>query len=107
MFIRVSPEQGNLCMVRPALGISTVKSMRRPTPSGWAIIVLSAAALALGGCGRKSGLDLPPNAMNAASDAAPEAEVDRGAAPPSVTEPGPAASRGRKRPFVLDPLLGN
>ena len=107
MFIRVSPEQGNLCMVRPALGISIVKSKRRLTPSGWAIIALSATALALGGCGRKSGLDLPPNAMNAASDAAPDAEVDRGGAPPSVVEQGPVASKGRKRPFVLDPLLGN
>jgi len=84
-----------------------VISKRRLTPSGWAIIVLSAAALALGGCGRKAGLDLPPNAMNAASDAAPEAEVERGAAPPTVYEQGPVASRGRKKPFVLDPLLGN
>jgi predicted small lipoprotein YifL len=107
MFIRVSPEQSNLCMVRPALGISTVKSMRRLTPSGWAILVLSATALALGGCGRKAGLDLPPNAMNAASDAAPESEVDRGGAPPSVVERGPTAAKGRKKSFVLDPLLGN
>jgi predicted small lipoprotein YifL len=84
-----------------------VISKRRLTPSGWAIIVLSAAALALGGCGRKAGLDLPPNAMNAASDAAPEAEVERGAAPPAVYEQGPVASKGRKKPFVLDPLLGN
>ena len=89
------------------IGDFEVKSKRRLTPSGWAIIVLSAGALALGGCGRKGGLDLPPNAMNAASDAAPEQEVDRGAAPPSVTEPGPSATKGRKRPFVLDPLLGN
>ena len=95
-------------MVRPALGISIVKSKRRLTPSGWAILVLSASALALGGCGRKGGLDLPPNAMNAASTAAPEAEPERpGAAPPSVSEPGPTAPKGRKRPFVLDPLLGN
>lgn len=94
-------------MVRPALGISIVKSKRRLTPSGWAILVLSASALALGGCGRKGGLDLPPNAMNAASDTAPEVEVDRGVAPPAVNDPGPAASKGRKRPFVLDPLLGN
>ena len=82
-------------------------SKRRLTPSGWAIIVLSATALALGGCGRKAGLDLPPNAMNAASDATPEAEVERGAAPPTVHEQGPVASKGRKKPFVLDPLLGN
>ena len=89
------------------IGDFEVISKRRLTPSGWAIIALSAAALALGGCGRKAGLDLPPNAMNAASDTVPEAEVDRGGAPPSVTEPGPVASKGRKKPFVLDPLLGN
>ena len=81
-------------------------SKRRLTPSGWAILVLSAGALALGGCGRKSGLDLPPYATNAAPTANPEAERD-GAAPPVVSEPGPAASKGRKRSFVLDPLLGN
>ena len=80
----------------------------RLTPSGWAIIALSAAALALGGCGRKGGLDLPPNAMNAASNAAPDAEAERaGVSPPTVAEPGPVASKGRKRPFILDPLLGN
>ena len=89
------------------IGDFEVISKRRLTPSGWAIIALSAAALALGGCGRKGGLDLPPNAMNAASDAVPESEVDRGGAPPSVTEQGPVASKGRKKPFVLDPLLGN
>jgi len=93
-------------MVRPALGISIVKSKRRLTRQGWAIIVLGAAALALGGCGRKSGLDLPPSAMNAAPTANPELERE-GAAPPTVNEQGPAASKGRKRPFVLDPLLGN
>jgi predicted small lipoprotein YifL len=89
------------------IGDFEVISKRRLTPSGWAIIVLSATALALGGCGRKAGLDLPPNAMNAASDAAPEAEVERGATPPTVYEQGPVASKGRKKPFVLDPLLGN
>lgn len=111
MLIRVSPDVRNLCMVRPALGISTVKSSRRLTPSGWAIIALSAAALALGGCGRKSGLDLPPNAMNAATPVEAD-DADR-VAPPGSTNPGygseggPAAPKGRKKPFVLDPLLGN
>jgi predicted small lipoprotein YifL len=90
------------------IGDFEVISTRRLTPSGWAIIALSAAALALGGCGRKSGLDLPPNAMNAASDAAPDNEGDR-VAPPGTTGPetGPVAPKGRKRSFVLDPLLGN
>ena len=83
----------------------------RLTPSGWAIIVLSATALLLGGCGRKGGLDLPPNAMNSAA-VAPETDDDR-VAPPGSTNPGynvdggPAAPKGRKKSFILDPLLGN
>ncbi|MDO9561336.1 MAG: lipoprotein [Bradyrhizobium sp.] len=85
-----------------------------PTSSGWAIIVLSAAVLALGGCGRKGGLDLPPNAASQASSAASpddtDVEVERaaqGAFNPSsgTTDPSATAPRGRKRSFVLDPLL--
>jgi predicted small lipoprotein YifL len=74
---------------------------------------LSAAVLALGGCGRKGGLDLPPNAQ-AQSDAVtqpnPDAERD---AKPSVFNPTygadslPATPKGPKRAFVLDPLLNN
>jgi len=84
----------------------------RLTSSGWAIILLSAAAIALGGCGRKSGLDLPPNAMNSSSAVEPDSEGERAGAP-SVYNPtygseaGPAAPKGRKKPFILDPLLGN
>jgi predicted small lipoprotein YifL len=84
----------------------------RLTSSGWAIILLSAAAIALGGCGRKSGLDLPPNAMNSSSAVEPDSEGER-AAQPGVYNPtygseaGPTAPKGRKKPFILDPLLGN
>jgi predicted small lipoprotein YifL len=84
----------------------------RLTSSGWAIILLSAAAIALGGCGRKSGLDLPPNAMNSSSAVEPDSEGER-ANQPSVYNPtygsegGPTAPKGRKKPFILDPLLGN
>jgi len=89
-----------------------VTSNYRLTLSGRAIIVLSAAALALGGCGRKGGLDLPPNAMNSSSVAEPDSETER-AGQPNVYNPtygsesGPVAPKGRKKPFVLDPLLGN
>ena len=86
-----------------------------PTSSGWAIIVLSAAVLALGGCGRKGGLDLPPNASSqATSSAAAPSEADieaeraaQGAFNPSsgTTDPSATAPRGRKKSFVLDPLL--
>jgi predicted small lipoprotein YifL len=85
----------------------------RPTYQGWALILLSAAALTLGGCGRKGGLDLPPNAPPLADttlQADPDAERS---AKPSVFNPSygadapPTASKGPKRSFVLDPLLNN
>jgi len=88
-----------------------VTSNYRLTRSGWAIVVLGAAALALGGCGRKGPLDLPPTAQ-AQAPAASDTEAQR-AAEPSVFNPtygsdsAPAASKGRKKPFILDPLLGN
>ena len=81
-----------------------------PTRQGWAIIVLSVAALALAGCGRKGMLDLPPNASAAPAEMDTEAER---ANRPSVFNPTygaeapPAATKGRKKPFILDPLLND
>ena len=70
---------------------------------------MSALALTLGGCGRKGPLDLPPSAsQGAAVQGDTEAEA---AARPSVFNPTfgseatPAAPKGRKKAFVLDPLL--
>ena len=84
-----------------------------PTCQGWAIILLSAAVLALGGCGRKGGLDLPPNAAAQPVAAAPADSDAEAAAKPSVfnpyygTDAAPAATKGRKKPFILDPLLNS
>jgi predicted small lipoprotein YifL len=98
------------------IGDFVVISNYRPSSRGWAIIVLGVTALALGGCGRKAGLDLPPNASSnaplAAAPAATDTEAER-AAQPGVfnstygSEAAPVASKGRKKPFILDPLLGN
>jgi predicted small lipoprotein YifL len=83
-----------------------------PKSSRWAIILLSAAVLALGGCGRKGGLDLPPNA-SAQATAAEQADAERAASTPSVFNPSygadapPTAPKGRKKAFVLDPLLND
>ena len=84
----------------------------RPTCRGWAIILLSAAVLALGGCGRKGALDLPPNSPPQAAAAAQQnADHEPAASAPSVYNPyygsdaPPAATKGRKKPFILDPLL--
>jgi predicted small lipoprotein YifL len=92
-----------------------VNRSNSPTSSGWAIILLCATALALGGCGRKGGLDLPPNAAPQAATpqaAAPAADTEaQQAATPSVFNPTygsdaqATAPKGRKKPFVLDPLL--
>jgi predicted small lipoprotein YifL len=86
-----------------------------PISSGWTIIFVSAAVLALAGCGRKAGLDLPPTASApppaAAAQANADAEAAREASKPSVFNPNygtdapPTAPKGAKKAFVLDPLL--
>jgi predicted small lipoprotein YifL len=94
------------------IGDFVVISNYRPTYQGWAVILLSAAVLALGGCGRKGGLDLPPNAQSQADTSQVDPDAER-AAKPSVFNPSygsdasQAAPKGQKRAFVLDPLLGN
>lgn len=95
-------------------GDFVVISNYRPSSRGWAIILLSVSAVALGGCGRKAGLDLPPNASTASSAAPATADTDaQRAAQPGVfnstygSEAAPVAARGGKKAFVLDPLLGN
>src|ERR1700755_2106569 len=92
------------------IGDSVVTRNYRPTSSGWAIILLSVTTLALGGCGRKGGLDLPPNAQNASSQAAAtDSEAER-RAQPGVFNPGfgsdaqPEVPKGKKKSFIMDPL---
>jgi predicted small lipoprotein YifL len=75
---------------------------------------LSAAVLALGGCGRKSGLDLPPNASSRADTAAATADTEaEQASKPTVfnpyygTDAPPTAPKGSRKSFILDPLLND
>jgi predicted small lipoprotein YifL len=96
------------------IGDFVVISINRPTGQGWAIILLSAAVLALGGCGRKGPLDLPPNTPpQAAAAAQANADHEPAASAPSVYDPSYGANssggtpKGQKRPFVLDPLLNS
>ncbi|MBB4373139.1 putative small lipoprotein YifL [Bradyrhizobium sp. cir1] len=85
----------------------------RPAGSGWAIIVLSLTALALAACGRKGPLDLPPTASGAstANVAAPTDTETAAQKTPSLFNPtsgadaAPAAPKGSKKSFILDPLL--
>jgi predicted small lipoprotein YifL len=80
------------------------------------LVALCVTVLALAACGRKGGLDLPPDSNAPAASAVAPAPTDteqEAASKPSVFNPnygadaGPAAPRGGKRSFVLDPLLGN
>jgi predicted small lipoprotein YifL len=112
MPMQVSPEQGNLCNGAAALGILIVNRNYSPRPSGWTIILLSAVLVALAGCGRKGGLDLPPAASSAAVAAPADTDAEE-TRRPSVfnpyygTEALPAATKGRKKAFILDPLLND
>jgi predicted small lipoprotein YifL len=104
-------------MVPPHLGNFAVRSTTSPAPLRWAALVLFAVTLALTGCGRKGPLDLPPNsaappiaANTNPNAAAVDAEANKGSFfDPSSTgsDQPPAAGKGKKRSFVLDPLLGN
>jgi predicted small lipoprotein YifL len=95
------------------IGDFVVNRNYSPTCQGWAIIFLSAAVLALGGCGRKGPLDLPPTSSAPAAAAAPADSDAEAAAKPSVFNPSygmdapPTAPKGSKKSFILDPLLNN
>jgi predicted small lipoprotein YifL len=84
-----------------------------PLSSRWTVVLLAAAVLALAGCGRKGPLDLPPTASQSPAAAQADADAQRDASKPSVFDPSygadapPAATRGGKKSFILDPLLGN
>ena len=83
-----------------------------PLSPKWAVILLAAAVLALAGCGRKGPLDLPPTGTQPSAAAPADTETEQ-ASKPSVFNPAygsdsqPAASKGAKKSFILDPLLGN
>jgi predicted small lipoprotein YifL len=92
------------------IGELVVISNFRPAP-GWAVVLLSVVALSLAGCGRKGPLDLPPTASNVPPQAAATDTASENAAKPNLFSNGvdsaPAAPRGAKKSFVLDPLLGD
>jgi predicted small lipoprotein YifL len=77
------------------------------------LALLGAAALliALGGCGRKSGLDLPPTAQapppptDTTAQAPAPAFNPLGLLDPNPPDQGPQAAKGRKKRIILDPIL--
>jgi predicted small lipoprotein YifL len=91
----------------------STRPARAPSRNSWALIVLTASALALGACGRKGGLDLPPQAAGTpmgtaapANDPDMNSAANKGSALTSSNQPDDVqAARGRKRSFFLDPIL--
>src|SRR5947209_10588872 len=94
------------------LRIVAVPNISRPVSARWTLVAAATIALALAGCGRKGPLDLPPNA------AAPvvqqgEGDEPRTAAKGDVFDPSyganelPGTPKGRKKSFILDPLLNS
>ena len=97
-------------MVPPHVKDIAVNSTTSSASSRRAALVLIAVALALAGCGRKGMLDLPPNTPVQSSAVA---DPDMAQAKGSLFDPSygmnspPAAAKGQKKPFVLDPLLND
>lgn len=80
---------------------------RVTSPSRWALLVIVASALALSGCGRKGGLDLPAGSADtptAAPASAPAAKGDVFDSSYGANAP-PSAAKGAKKRILIDPLL--
>jgi predicted small lipoprotein YifL len=76
------------------------------------LLVALAGALALGACGRKGPLEVPPSANSMAAAPVAQDQPSLGEADNrTFEEPGRAAAatagRPAQRSFVLDPLLGD
>ena len=80
-------------------------------PGKLALIATALLALALGGCGRKSGLDLPPQAAAQPAPASGQAAPadPRRTNPLGLFDPAeddrPVAAQGQKRRIILDNIL--
>ena len=74
-----------------------------------ALVAAAVLVLALGGCGRKSKLDLPPQATAQPAPGQPAAQPSPTRNPLGLFDPEeedrPAAAQGQKRRIILDPIL--
>jgi predicted small lipoprotein YifL len=100
-------------MVPPNIKDIAVNRVSGPRPSRWAVILLAAAALALAGCGRKGPLDPPPGASSLSAVEQGDTDEERAASKGNVFDPSyganalPSTPKGRKKSFILDPLLNS
>ncbi len=88
-----------------------VTGFNRSAAAKLALLGAAGLLLALGGCGRKTGLDLPPTASVPPPQAGATAQAPRpatnplGLLDPTPQEEQPQAAPGKKKRIILDPIL--
>jgi predicted small lipoprotein YifL len=74
-----------------------------------ALVAAAVLVLALGGCGRKSSLDLPPQASTQPAPGQANGAPAQSRNPLGIfdteEDDRPAAAKGQKRRIILDPIL--
>ena len=94
-----------------AFGDTGVTGNYRSAAAKLALLGAAALLIALGGCGRKTGLDLPPQAAAPPPQPGTTAQAPRpatnplGLLDPNGQEEQPQAAPGRKKRIILDPIL--
>ena len=92
-------------------GDISVTGKNRSAAAKLALLGAAALLLALGGCGRKTGLDLPPTASVPPPQAGATAQAPRpatnplGLLDPTPPDEQPQAAPGKKKRIILDPIL--
>lgn len=94
-------------------GDISVTGNTRSAAAKLALFGAAALLIALGGCGRKGPLDLPPTASNPPPQAGPTAQAPGsptgtnplGLLDPNPQEQAPQAAPGRRKRIILDPIL--
>jgi len=93
-------------------GDISVTGNTRSAAAKLALLGAAALLIALGGCGRKGPLDLPPTASNPPPQAGATAQAPGsptanplGLLDPNQQEQSPQAAPGRKKRIILDPIL--
>ena len=92
-------------------GDVSVTGFNRSTVAKLALLGAAALVIALGGCGRKAGLDMPPTASapppqpGTTAQAPAPATNPLGLLDPNPHDEGPQATPGRKKRIILDPIL--
>jgi predicted small lipoprotein YifL len=88
-----------------------VTGLNRSVAARLALLGAAVLLIALGGCGRKAGLDLPPTAAAPPQQQGATAQAQGSPLNPlglldtTPQDEQPSAAKGRKKRIILDPIL--